>query len=254
MSPLRFATAFYHLLACCFGGDADWYDYKNDVLTDSGGPPGEPEEPRPQLPARPVPTPQHSEDSTAASKRRDKAPFFGRGNVSRSKSISKTTRRDSDSKSSRTRANGDTYENQPPPNTAPLQSDWSGSNFGTLNLPSRGKDIEKRGKSAERAPANVSEENLSRSAKESKGHFKMGGVMNNAKASGGRLFGRLGLKRSDSDDKKKERDIPDSEYQLKVINLPLVEQTRATRISKHLSGCKDKTEYWMPSLPWRCIE
>ncbi|CAK4029439.1 uncharacterized protein RCC_04181 [Lecanosticta acicola] len=211
----------------------------------------------PTLPGpRPAPTSQRSEDSTA-SKRRDKVPFgFGRGNVSRSKSISKSaTRRDSDSKSSRPRVNGDSYENQPPPNTAPLQLDSSGPNMGALSLPSRGKDGDKRGKSVERAPANASEENLSRPGKEQRGsHFKMGGVMNNAKSTGGRLFGRLGLKRSDSDDKKKERDIPDSEYQLKVINLPLIEQTRATRISKHLSGCKDKTEYWMPSLPWRCID
>jgi hypothetical protein len=39
-----------------------------------------------------------------------------------------------------------------------------------------------------------------------------------------------------------------------VINLPLVEQTRITRISKKIEASKDKTEFWMPSLPWRCIE
>jgi len=43
-------------------------------------------------------------------------------------------------------------------------------------------------------------------------------------------------------------------YQLKIINLGLVEQTRKTRISKRLEASKDKTEFWMPALPWRCIE
>lgn len=43
-------------------------------------------------------------------------------------------------------------------------------------------------------------------------------------------------------------------YVPKVINLPLVEQTRRTRIAKRLEDSKDKTEFWMPALPWRCIE
>ena len=43
-------------------------------------------------------------------------------------------------------------------------------------------------------------------------------------------------------------------YEPKVINLPLVEQTRITRIAKRLEDSKDKTEFWMPALPWRCIE
>lgn len=43
-------------------------------------------------------------------------------------------------------------------------------------------------------------------------------------------------------------------YQLKIINLGLVEQTRTTRISKRLEASKDKTEFWMPALPWRCID
>ncbi|KAK8244336.1 hypothetical protein HDK77DRAFT_28778 [Phyllosticta capitalensis] len=54
-----------------------------------------------------------------------------------------------------------------------------------------------------------------------------------------------------------ERDHPppiDENYVCKVINLPLVEQTRKTRISKRLAASKDKTEFWMPALPWRCID
>lgn len=48
--------------------------------------------------------------------------------------------------------------------------------------------------------------------------------------------------------------VTDDIYTCSVINLPLIEQTRKTRISKGLDRSKDKTEYWMPALPWRCIE
>lgn len=43
-------------------------------------------------------------------------------------------------------------------------------------------------------------------------------------------------------------------YVCSTIKLPLVEQTRRTRIAKRLEDSKDKTEFWMPALPWRCIE
>jgi len=46
----------------------------------------------------------------------------------------------------------------------------------------------------------------------------------------------------------------DENYVFSVIKLPLVEQTRRTRIAKRLEDSKDKTEFWMPALPWRCIE
>ncbi|KAK4229032.1 hypothetical protein QBC38DRAFT_127977 [Podospora fimiseda] len=48
--------------------------------------------------------------------------------------------------------------------------------------------------------------------------------------------------------------IDDENYVLKVINLPLVEQTRLTRISKRLEDSRDKTEFWMPAFPWRAID
>lgn len=48
--------------------------------------------------------------------------------------------------------------------------------------------------------------------------------------------------------------VNDDSYVCSVINLPLIEQTRRTRISKRLEDCKDKTEFWMPALPYRCIE
>ncbi|KAK7747744.1 hypothetical protein SLS62_008888 [Diatrype stigma] len=48
--------------------------------------------------------------------------------------------------------------------------------------------------------------------------------------------------------------IDDEHYVLKVISLPLVEQTRLTRISKRLEDSRDKTEFWMPAFPWRAID
>jgi hypothetical protein len=48
--------------------------------------------------------------------------------------------------------------------------------------------------------------------------------------------------------------INDDNYICSVINLPLIEQARRTRIAKRLDDCKDKTEFWMPALPYRCIE
>ncbi|KAJ8612002.1 hypothetical protein MRB53_037645 [Persea americana] len=65
------------------------------------------------------------------------------------------------------------------------------------------------------------------------------------------LFGKFS--RSGSGDPV-ERVMPEENYVFKVINLPLVEQTRITRISAQIDQAKDKTEFWMPALPWRCIE
>ena len=48
--------------------------------------------------------------------------------------------------------------------------------------------------------------------------------------------------------------VDDEHYQLKVINKPLIEQTRLTRISKKLEDSRDKTEFWMPAFPWRAID
>lgn len=48
--------------------------------------------------------------------------------------------------------------------------------------------------------------------------------------------------------------VDDEHYVPKVINLPLVEQTRKTRISKRLEDSRDKTEFWMPAFPWRAID
>jgi hypothetical protein len=46
----------------------------------------------------------------------------------------------------------------------------------------------------------------------------------------------------------------DGDYVVQVLSKGLVEQTRLTRIAQSYDDCKDKTEFWMPALPWRAIE
>lgn len=78
--------------------------------------------------------------------------------------------------------------------------------------------------------------------------------LKNSKAAGiitNRLFG--GGAKADPP-APKEPVVDDENYVLKVINLPLVEQTRLTRISKRLEDSRDKTEFWMPAFPWRAID
>ena len=48
--------------------------------------------------------------------------------------------------------------------------------------------------------------------------------------------------------------VNDDSYVCSVINLPLIEQARKTRICKKLEDCRDKTEFWMPALPYRSID
>ncbi len=91
------------------------------------------------------------------------------------------------------------------------------------------------------------------SLKENAGSTFLSGLKN-SKAAGilGRgFFGGGG--RSESA-QHKEPVVDDEHYVLKVINLPLVEQTRLTRISKRLEDSRDKTEFWMPAFPWRAID
>ncbi|KAK2612424.1 hypothetical protein QQS21_001528 [Conoideocrella luteorostrata] len=65
------------------------------------------------------------------------------------------------------------------------------------------------------------------------------------------LFGKSSRSGSTTE---REPFVDDEHYVLKVINLPLVEQTRRTRISKRLESSRDKTEFWMPAFPWRAID
>lgn len=92
------------------------------------------------------------------------------------------------------------------------------------------------------------------SFRESGGHSFLSNLRGSAAKGAGALSkGLFGKARSGSTN---ERALPidDDHYELKVINKPLVEQTRLTRISKRLENSRDKTEFWMPSFPWRAID
>ncbi|KAK0258524.1 hypothetical protein LTS09_006783 [Friedmanniomyces endolithicus] len=199
---------------------------------------------------RPQASPHHS-DTSVTSRRTAKPAGPFRNPLARTKSL----RRDSHSK---TKPDPKPLLEQPP-NTAPLASDWPKQQDMRL-LGMKGK--EKRGKSAERAPVIEGDDQATdakaQAKEKDKGKEKSGfmsgsknAVTKTTKASGNFLtrLGKIGRSSSNN-----EKEVPDSEYVLKFINLPLVEQTRITRISKDLSNCRDKTEYWMPSLPWRCID
>lgn len=129
----------------------------------------------------------------------------------------------------------------------------------TASLPPDGlrvKPKEAQSRSSEKVSGLVGAEALASSLPKEKSQsmFVSGSknVMSKARSGGGNLLTRLGkLGRSGSSH---EKEVADGDYVVKVITLPLVEQTRLTRISKDLASCRDKTEYWMPSLPWRCIE
>ncbi|KAK3677786.1 hypothetical protein LTR78_002636 [Recurvomyces mirabilis] len=204
---------------------------------------------------RPQQVPHHSEDSAASKK--SSLPF--RKQLGRTKS----TRSSSNGSKTRPEIPEARTAIEPAPRTAPLPAEQRSEMLRAK------KDKDKsRGKSADRAGASESDDNAvvpparpvtkERESHKDKEKEKSGfmssskhAVSKTTKASGNFLtrLGKIGRSSSNN-----EKEVPDSEYVLKVINLPLVEQTRLTRISKDLSSCRDKTEYWMPSLPWRCID
>lgn len=68
------------------------------------------------------------------------------------------------------------------------------------------------------------------------------------------LFGKFTRSGSGTGDRHGATTPTLDNYVFKVIDTPLVDQTRKTRIKRSLKGAGDKTEFWMPSLPYRCIE
>ena len=158
-------------------------------------------------------------------------------------------------------------DNQRAPKTAPLQPDRSLRDMMSSNT---------RNRSADRQPQhNNSQENLSprregrpsgqglstsnsRVFRESGGAHGGSHIFSNIKNTSSKAADGLGkagkgifgkIARSGSSNAKEEE-----RYVLRVINLPLIKQTRRTRIARRLEDSKDKTEFWMPALPWRCIE
>ena len=159
-------------------------------------------------------------------------------------------------------------DHQRAPKTAPLQQDHSLRDMMSSNT---------RNRSADRKPHqnSNSQENLaprredrpsgqglptsnSRVFRESGGAHGGSHIFSNIKNTSSKAADGLGkaskgifgkIARSGSNNAKEEE-----RYVLRIINLPLIDQTRRTRIARRLEDSKDKTEFWMPALPWRCIE
>ena len=91
--------------------------------------------------------------------------------------------------------------------------------------------------------------------KESGGHAFLYNLKSSAtKGAGAISKGLFGKGARSGSTNEKDQAVDDEHYELKVINKPLVEQTRLTRISKNLQASRDKTEFWMPAFPWRAID
>ena len=148
----------------------------------------------------------------------------------------------------------------PPPKTAPIRSDHRERAFGTDSTGStpRNRSADRHGKSEAmpqrmvQAPNNIPPSHSFR-----EGSTFLSNIQHHGKGVGDRLgkagkglFGRI--TRSGSSN---EREIvTDDTYICTTINISLIKQTRKTRIARRLEVSKDKTEFWMPALPWRCIE
>lgn len=155
--------------------------------------------------------------------------------------------------------------------TTPVRSD-DDRNFREMSTPanirqrsedrqhSRSRDHRGKESSKEHGKENTkdggrTQSSFSTTFKEAGGHAFFNNIKSQATKGAGaihkNLFGKGGRSGSSTH---KEPLVDDEHYVLKVINKPLVEQTRLTRISKRLEDSRDKTEFWMPSFPWRAID
>ena len=145
--------------------------------------------------------------------------------------------------------------------TAPLQGDRSFRDMVSSSArthsadrqPSSGRDVP----GGRDKDYTKSQSNLSTSVREGSGYgfltnLKMGASKGAGALSKG-LFGK-GARSGSTTEKEETRPVDDEHYVLKVLNKPLIQQTRLTRISKKLEDSRDKTEFWMPAFPWRAID
>lgn len=143
---------------------------------------------------------------------------------------------------------------EPPPKTAPIEFDHRERAFGTESGSAprnRSADRYGRGEPMQRYPqstGNVPPSHSFQLLSNIQHHGR--GVGDRLGKAGKGLFGRITRSGSST-----ERElVTDDTYVCSVINMPLIKQTRKTRIARRLETSKDKTEFWMPALPWRCIE
>ena len=142
--------------------------------------------------------------------------------------------------------------------TAPIREDQD------LNYREALKDSNNRAQSADRQRHEKSEQKTEYGRRMKDSHRHNSGsvslpreasssLMNHIKGAGSKAANRI-FGSSKSSDKDTRAYVQPEQFVPKLVNLPLIEQTRATRISKRLETSRDRTEYWMPSLPWRCID
>ena len=149
---------------------------------------------------------------------------------------------------------------EPSPKTAPIRADFRERAFASENgatLRNHSVDRQTREDSHARRERQAGAIPMSQSFRDGSTMQLFSNIGQTGKGMGDRLgkagkgfFGKI--TRSGSSN---ERDpLTDDNYTCTTINLPLVKQTRKTRIARRLELSKDKTEFWMPALPWRCIE
>lgn len=147
--------------------------------------------------------------------------------------------------------------------TAPIEKERSFREMMSSSIRNRSVDRQPHAESEDdgRRPRKDKKDfSLSSSFKEGTGASLLSNIKNQStraadglgKAGKG-FFGKL-TRSGSSNEREQHHHHHDENYVCRVINLPLIEQTRRTRISKRLEDSKDKTEFWMPALPWRCIE
>lgn len=153
-----------------------------------------------------------------------------------------------------------------PMKTAPLRNDHRERAFGdSVGSAHRNRSADRPQLSRDRSQENFPPRNNKPGGSLANSNsFKEGAsthILSNLHQSGRGAADRLGkagkgflgrITRSGSNHERES--VTDDNYICSSINLPLVKQTRRTRIAKRLELSKDKTEFWMPALPWRCIE
>lgn len=111
-----------------------------------------------------------------------------------------------------------------------------------------------RNRSADRDINHITEEEARPQAQQGPGRFQ--NFMNTSQHAAGQI-GRAGkgfMSKFTRSGSTNEREEPAGEHVLKLIRQPLIVQVRATRLRSRMADARDKTEYWLPALPYRCIE
>lgn len=152
-----------------------------------------------------------------------------------------------------------------PPKTAPIKNSFRDQIQAAEGAATRNRSADRAGledsRSNQSSQGNQSNGTTSIPHQNRDGASLFANIQHTGRGVGDRL-GRAGrgffnkMTRSGSTNEREgEREhIADENYVCTTINLPLVKQTRKTRIAKKLEMSRDKTEYWMPALPWRCID